>query len=99
MSITLLKEVTEALVPSYGADCPIAIVHKASCPDQVIVTGTLETIVAKVKESRIHSQAMILVGRVLTATDFANSRLYDPDFSHGFRKARPKEGVTGKPAD
>jgi precorrin-4/cobalt-precorrin-4 C11-methyltransferase len=77
-------------VPSYGADCPIAVIHKASCPDQIIVTGTLETISQKVKEAGIHSQAMILVGRVLTATDFANSRLYDADFSHGFRKARPR---------
>ena len=88
LSITLLKEVAETLIPSYGADCPIAVVHKASCPDQVIVTGSLETIVAQVKEAGIHSQAMILVGQVLTATDFAESRLYAADFSHGYRKAR-----------
>jgi precorrin-4/cobalt-precorrin-4 C11-methyltransferase len=88
LSITLLKEVVADLIPSYGPDCPIAVVHKASCPDQVIVMGTLETIAARVKEAAIHSQAMILVGRVLTATDFANSRLYDPEFSHGFRKAK-----------
>jgi precorrin-4/cobalt-precorrin-4 C11-methyltransferase len=88
LSITLMKDVVDALVPSYGADCPIAVVHKASCADQVIVTGTLETIVARVKEAGIHSQAMILVGRVLTATDFADSRLYAADFSHGYRKAK-----------
>ena len=88
LSITLMKDVVDALVPSYGADCPIAVVHKASCADQVIVTGTLETIVARVKEAGIHSQAMILVGRVLTATDFADSRLYAADFSHGYRKAQ-----------
>jgi precorrin-4/cobalt-precorrin-4 C11-methyltransferase len=90
LSITLLDEVVEALTPSYGADCPVAVVHKATCPDQQIVVGTLADIAGKVKAARIKSQSMVLVGRVLTSTDFANSRLYDPDFSHRFRKARPK---------
>src|SRR3954451_16820706 len=34
LSITLLDEVAAALIPSYGPDCPVAVVHKASCPDQ-----------------------------------------------------------------
>jgi precorrin-4/cobalt-precorrin-4 C11-methyltransferase len=88
LSITLLDEVVAALIPAYGADCPVAVVHKASCPDQQIVTGTLADIHGKVKAARIRTQSMILVGRVLTATDFANSRLYDPSFSHRYRKAR-----------
>ncbi|AUX28395.1 MULTISPECIES: precorrin-4 C(11)-methyltransferase [Sorangium] len=87
LSITLLKDVTAALIPSYGADCPVAVVHKASCPDQKIVTGTLADIREKVRAEGIKSQSMILVGRVLTSTDFADSRLYDPEFSHRFRKA------------
>jgi precorrin-4/cobalt-precorrin-4 C11-methyltransferase len=90
LSITLLDQVVEALTPSYGADCPIAVVHKATCPEQQIVVGTLADIAGKVKAAQIRSQSMVLVGRVLTSTDFANSRLYDPDFSHRFRKARPK---------
>jgi precorrin-4/cobalt-precorrin-4 C11-methyltransferase len=94
LSITLLDQVVEALTPSYGADCPIAVVHKASCPDQQIVAGTLADIVAKVKAARIRTQSMVLVGRVLTSTDFANSRLYDPEFSHRFRKAKPKPKAT-----
>lgn len=88
LSITLLDEVVAALAPSYGVDCPVAVVHKASCPDQKIVTGTLADIHARVKAARIKSQAMILVGRVLTSTDFADSRLYDPTFSHRHRKAK-----------
>ncbi|XYH98757.1 precorrin-4 C(11)-methyltransferase [Sorangium sp. So ce1128] len=90
LSITLLRDVTEALIPSYGADCPVAVVHKASCPDQKIVTGTLADIREKVRAEGIKSQSMILVGRVLTSTDFADSRLYDPEFSHRFRKAEKK---------
>ena len=88
LSITLLDEVVAALIPSYGADCPVAVVHKASCPDQQIVTGTLADIHGKVRTAKIRTQAMILVGRVLTSTDFADSRLYDPTFSHRHRKAK-----------
>jgi len=88
LSITLLDEVTRALIPSYGADCPVAVVHKATCPEQKIVTGTLVDIRDKVRGAGIRSQSMVLVGRVLTSDDFADSRLYDPEFSHRFRKAR-----------
>jgi precorrin-4/cobalt-precorrin-4 C11-methyltransferase len=100
LSVTLLKEVTEDLIPAYGADCPVAVVHKATCPDQKIVWGTLADIREQVKAAGIRSQAMILVGRVLTATDFANSRLYDPDFSHRFRKAKrsSSDSAEGRPA-
>ncbi len=86
LSITLIKEVTRSLIPSYGADCPVAVVHRASWPDQVIVTGTLSDIDGKVKAAKLNSTSMVLVGRVLTATEFANSRLYDPGFTHRFRK-------------
>jgi precorrin-4/cobalt-precorrin-4 C11-methyltransferase len=93
LSITLLREVVQALLDSYGADCPVAVVHKASCPDQQIVLGTLANIRDRVKAAGIRTQSMILVGRVLTSTDFANSRLYDPEFSHRFRKARKPPAV------
>ncbi|WP_394825087.1 precorrin-4 C(11)-methyltransferase [Pendulispora albinea] len=87
LSITLMRDVVEALIPSYGPDCPVAVVHKASCPDQKIVRGTLADIREKVREAGIKTQSMILVGHVLTSTDFANSKLYDPEFSHRFRRA------------
>lgn len=94
LSITLLREVTESLIPEYGADCPVAVVHKASCPDQKIIVGTLSDIRSRVREAGIKSQSMIFVGRVLTANDFADSRLYAADFSHGYRRSRiaPEKG-------
>jgi precorrin-4/cobalt-precorrin-4 C11-methyltransferase len=95
LSITLMKDVVEALVPAYGADCPACVVHKASCPEQRIVWGTLADIREKVKQAGIRTQSMILVGRVLTSTDFAESRLYAADFSHRHRKAR----APGAPAE
>jgi precorrin-4/cobalt-precorrin-4 C11-methyltransferase len=85
LSITLLGQVAKSLVPAYGEDCPVAVVHKATWPDQVIVTGTLSDIYEKVRAAKINATAMILVGRVLNSTDFANSRLYDPEFTHRFR--------------
>ena len=90
LSITLLREVADSLIPEYGSDCPVAVVHKASCPDQKIVIGTLGDIHARVREAGIKTQSMIIVGRVLTSNDFANSRLYASDFSHRFRKAKVK---------
>jgi precorrin-4/cobalt-precorrin-4 C11-methyltransferase len=90
LSINLLAKVARTLTPHYGADCPVAVVHKASWPDQRIVLGTLADIFDRVREAGITSQAIILVGRVLTANDFANSRLYDPAFKHNFRGRKPK---------
>jgi precorrin-4/cobalt-precorrin-4 C11-methyltransferase len=98
LSITLLDEVTAALIPAYGADCPVAIVHKASCPDQKIVTGTLADIKARSKAAGIKTQSMIFVGRTLEATDFAESRLYAADFSHRFRKAKKVPAAPAKAA-
>lgn len=88
LSITLLREVCEQLAPAYGADCPVCVVYKASWPDQKIVWGTLADITDQVRRDGIKSTSMVLVGRVLTAHDFAESRLYAADFSHGYRRAR-----------
>lgn len=88
LSINLLHKLTRELIPHYGADCPVAVVHRASCPDQKIVEGTLENIHAAVREARITSQSIIIVGRVLTACDFAQSRLYADDFTHKYRRSR-----------
>lgn len=87
LSVGLIDEVVADLTPGYGADCPVAVVQRASWPDQTIVRGTLADIAAKVKAAGIRQTAMILVGRVLTSEDFADSRLYAADFTHGYRRA------------
>lgn len=86
LSITLVKQLVAELTPVYGEDCPVAIVHKSSMPDQEILLGTLADIEQKWKASTIRSQAIIIVGHVLTSEDFADSRLYAADFHHKFRK-------------
>jgi precorrin-4/cobalt-precorrin-4 C11-methyltransferase len=94
LSITLMDEVAAALTPAYGADCPVAVVHKASWPDEKIVWATLGDVAERVRAEGLKATSMVLVGRVLTAEDFADSRLYAAEFSHGYRRARPRPGVT-----
>lgn len=86
LSITLVKQVCRELIPAYGADCPVALVHRASWPEQVIINGTLSDIDEKRKAAGINSQSIIIVGEVLTSEDFADSRLYAADFHHKFRR-------------
>ncbi len=90
LSISMLdKVVAELMAGGYPADTPIAIVQKASWPDEKIVRGTLETIVADIAGKDIERTAMIVVSRCLGA-DYELSRLYAPEFSHMFRKAVKK---------
>ena len=87
LSITMLETViAELMVGGYAADTPIAIVQKASWPEQKIVRGTLATIAEQAAEAKIDRTAMIVVSRCLGA-DYELSRLYAPEFSHMFRKA------------
>jgi len=86
LSVQKLGELVPALVRHYGADCPIGVVYRASWPDQKIVRGTLDDIVAKVAAEEISRTAMIIVGRALQP-GAAVSRLYSDQFSHGYRQA------------
>ena len=87
LSITMLSDVVEELIAGgYAPDTPIAIVQRASWPEQKIVRATLETIVAEIADKGIDRTAMIVVSRCLGA-DYELSRLYAPEFSHMFREA------------
>ena len=85
LSIANLAKVVRELAPIYGADCPVAVVHRASWPDQLILRGTLADIRQRVKRAGLTRTALILVGRALGKTGFAESRLYAPGHSHVFR--------------
>lgn len=94
LSINNLAHVVAELSPLYGTDCPVAVVARASWPDQQIVRGTLGDIRAQVKAAGITRTALILVGRTL-ADDaaFPDSRLYAADHFHVLRPApRPESG-------
>ncbi len=85
LSVAMMDKIVDELSPHYGKDCPVAVVQRATWPNQLIVRGTLDDIADKIKQAKIKSTAIIIVGRVLTSTDFADSKLYSPEFSHGFR--------------
>lgn len=84
LSVHMIEPVVEKLCTHYPASTPVAVIEKASWPDQRIIKGTLETIAAQVKETAIRKTAQILVGKFLD-TDFEKSKLYDPSFSHEYR--------------
>ncbi|HEY9078757.1 precorrin-4 C(11)-methyltransferase [Magnetovibrio sp.] len=88
LSINNLGPVVKQLSPYYGGDCPVAVVYRASWPDQAVLTGTLSDIRAKVKEAGFTRTALILVGRVLASEDFTNSKLYDAAHSHVLREIK-----------
>ncbi|WP_036288974.1 precorrin-4 C(11)-methyltransferase [Methylosinus sp. PW1] len=85
LSIHSLERVVDELTPFYGADCPIALVYRASWPDERIVRGTLATIEALVGEAPMERTALILVGEALAAEDFRESALYDAGYDRRFR--------------
>ncbi len=87
LSITMLdKVVAELMAGGYEPDRPIAIVQRASWPEEKIVRGTLATIVKDIEGKNIDRTAMIVVSRCLGA-NYELSRLYAPEFSHMFREA------------
>jgi precorrin-4/cobalt-precorrin-4 C11-methyltransferase len=86
LSIHVLGTVVAELLPHYGPDCPVAIVYRASWPDQRIVRATLATILVEASLAPMQRTALILVGPVLAASDFRDSALYDPDYRRRFRE-------------
>lgn len=87
LSVGMLdKVVSKLLAGGYRKETPIAIVQRATWPDEKIVRGTLATILDDIADKGIDRQAMIVVGNCLAAA-YEKSRLYAPEFSHMFREA------------
>jgi precorrin-4/cobalt-precorrin-4 C11-methyltransferase len=85
LAIHALDAIVNELRPVYGADCPVAVVVRASCLDERILRGTLGSIREQVAAEPIERTALILVGPALAAHDFRESALYDPDYRRRFR--------------
>lgn len=83
LSVHVLADVVARLVPFYGADCPVAVVFRASWPDQQVVRATLGTIDPAIGVGE--RSALILVGRALAAEGFDESRLYAGDYDRRYR--------------
>ena len=85
LSIHVLDQLVADLTPHYGAQCPVAIVYRASWPEERILRGALADIVAQAKAATIERSALILVGPALSRADFADSALYNSDYVRRFR--------------
>lgn len=85
LGVKHLTHIVAELLPHYGAHCPVAVVHRASWPDQDWVLGTLESISAQVAQKGFRRTALILVGHVLGDTPFSESALYRASHAHLFR--------------
>jgi precorrin-4/cobalt-precorrin-4 C11-methyltransferase len=85
LSIHVLDEIVTELTPFYGVDCPIALVFRASWPDERVLQATLSTIGVLAAQNPMERTALILVGPALSASDFRESALYDPDYRRRYR--------------
>ncbi|MDI1285419.1 MAG: precorrin-4 C(11)-methyltransferase [Reyranella sp.] len=85
LSIHAIDKVVEALSPHYGTDCAVAVVCRASWPDERIIRATLGTIAAEIAREPIERTALILVGKVLGTRTFRDSALYDAGYQRRFR--------------
>ncbi|WP_366924618.1 precorrin-4 C(11)-methyltransferase [Metallumcola ferriviriculae] len=90
LSVQMIDKVVAELRQGYPEQTPVAVVQKASWPEEKIVHGTLSNIAEKVKAAAISRTALILVGDFL-GNDYQRSLLYHPEFSHGYREAKQDE--------
>lgn len=90
LSIHVVEQVSAELAPFYGAECPVAVVFRASWPDERILRGTLASISAEVRAAGLERTALILVGPALASDDFGESALYSAGYD---RRFRPGGGV------
>lgn len=92
LSVGMMDKLVAELLAggTFTKQTPVAVVYRASWPDEKTVEGTLADIAAKVMQAGITRQALVLVGEVLSARRKGvpeKSKLYDPGFEHGYRKA------------
>jgi precorrin-4/cobalt-precorrin-4 C11-methyltransferase len=85
LSIHVIEQVVAELTPFYGTDCPVAIVFRASWPEERILRGRLLDIADKVRAAELERTALILVGPALAAEDFSESALYSTGYDRRFR--------------
>ncbi len=97
LSVTLLDRVAEALQQAgWAGTAPVVVVHRASWPGaEQILRTRVGDLAADGRAAGLSRQSMILVGPTLGArggSAGARSRLYDPAFTHAFRRGADESG-------
>ena len=72
----------------YKETTPAAVIYRASWEDQIILKGTLKDIAKKTHDAKITRTAIIIIGDAIDPETYEYSKLYDKNFSHGYRKAK-----------
>ena len=85
LSVGKIEVLVHLMSESYEKDTPVAVVYKASWPEETIIYGTLETIADKVKAAGITKTALVVVGDFL-GDKYELSKLYDQNFETEYRK-------------
>jgi precorrin-4/cobalt-precorrin-4 C11-methyltransferase len=85
LAVPQLSRIVEELTPFYGAECPAAVVVRASWPDEQVFRGTLADIAPMVAAAGVERTALILVGPALAPEGFRESALYAPDYQRRFK--------------
>jgi len=87
LAIQAIDTIVEELIPHYGSGCPVAVVMRATWPDERVLRGNLEDIRAKLAVEPMERTALVFVGRALVTEDFEESALYSPEYQRRFRNA------------
>lgn len=88
LSIGFMDEMVQQLeAGGYPPETPVAVVYKATWPDQRILRGTLADIAQKVRDAGIKKTALTVVGDFL-GDEHDLSKLYDRHFTTEFRQAK-----------
>ncbi len=85
LSVRNLGHICKTLIPIYGEHCPVAVIYRATWPDQKVIRGVLADIRGKVRTAGFTRTALVLVGNVLEPEAFDDSALYHPDHEHVLR--------------
>jgi precorrin-4/cobalt-precorrin-4 C11-methyltransferase len=93
LAVQALDEIAVTLEQHYGAACPAVVVARASWPDELILSGTVATIAAAVREAGVRRTAVVLVGPALGASDFRDSHLYSAARERARNGPAPAEGT------
>lgn len=73
MGLNQLQKIASIFMQRRSATEPMAVIEKATLPDQRVITGTAATIFNLVKENEINTPAIIVIGKVVYERHFLNS--------------------------
>ena len=88
LSTGMLEKLSGRLIEGgYAPDTPVAIVYKATWPDEEKYICTVDTLAQTAAEHGITKTALIIVGGAVAQSGYERSKLYDPGFTTEFREA------------